>query len=323
MQPSDSNEQNSASPLAFNEVVAFNAQLRNIAEAGIPIQLSPLDDRDDLRARLTAVESRLALAQSRGVTIEQSIAIEPMVTDQYRKSLMNWVASDGDPESIEPLLQNAVWRKNAESQISFSLVQPLIIVTLIYVAYLFLLRSIVPHLEAIYSQIRESSGPSLGLLRAMLDAMPYWSVAVPVVIVLVIALRWFIARRSMGPWMPGYTSMVRSVQIANDADALAQGLIHGVRPEHLSDARGTAPEGAANSESIVWALDRGKNDQQRAALLKFVGELHRGRINKYESRWGRWIPIVMGSILSGLLVLGFSISLFRPMIELLWTVAKP
>lgn len=337
MPPNDSSDwpqSNLASgPLTLSQVVAFNAQLRNIADAKIPIQLAPNHSGAELRESLATLESRIAIAQSHGISVEQSLSVEATVSEQYRRSLINWVASDGDPESINPLLRNAQWRSSVESEVRFAFVQPLIIIALVYVGYLVMLRSIVPRIEGMYAQIRADGGASLGFLRMLLDTMPYWSIGVPVLLFMFVLLRWYMARAAVGPWLPGYATMVRSVRKANNAELLAQEIENGMGSTRVGStdrAQSTAhsvqdsvlPSGQEDA-SIQWALDLGNNTSQRASIVRLLSELHRSRLFKHEQRIGRWLPIVLGCVVSGLFVLVFSVSLFKPMVELLWTVSKP
>ena len=74
---------------------------------------------------------------------------------------------------------------------------------------------------------------------------------------------------------------------------------------------------------LKWVFGKDVSPEDRAAALHFSALAYRDLAQSRASQWRSWLPVLMGSLLGGVLVLGFGLSLFGPMIELLNSLTRP
>ena len=77
------------------------------------------------------------------------------------------------------------------------------------------------------------------------------------------------------------------------------------------------------SPLLKWAISSTDDPNAKAGALRFVGHTFREAAKWRVVRWSSVLPNALAVFLGGLLVLGYALSLFAPMIELLCTLARP
>lgn len=314
--------------LNIDDVLALNAQLQSLSEANVPIDLGFRVSKQTLSQKLSQISSQIALQNARGKTIEQAVVEDPSIPIQYRVSLIAWSQGKTGTDAISPLNAIGQRRRDVVATLNRSLLEPLILLVLVYCGFLYLVLTLVPHLEEIYSQIRTTPGGSLKMLMRVRDWLPYWGPGLPLLVIAAV-----VSWRSRLPssnlrWLPIEFRDLGWVEKANHADNLARLEENLAIAKPLSEtnfASGLGEEFTAKNPSplLKWASSCSDEHHAKAAAFRFVGQTFRDSAKWRVVRWSSVLPSALAAILGGLLVLGYSLSLFVPMIELLGTLARP
>ncbi|MGN6546858.1 MAG: type II secretion system F family protein, partial [Aureliella sp.] len=255
--------------ISIEEVLAFNDALMAYAATGLPVELEPGDSNEGLLKKLPQINARLALRLSRGESLADSLATEPHITPRYRAALESWLRGQHPIEALDSLAATAQGRCEIEATARYSLVQPLIVLALAYVGFIYLLLTVAPKLEGIYRQLRQAPEPILSALLIAKQGLPIWGPALPVLIAaILIGWRW---RRSslMAKWLPGRTRYLDALHKAHYADSLARLLENDYSLGQALALLGPLPTESPNGQSYAAAnqkLIEAETSSQRIAF---------------------------------------------------------
>ena len=314
----------------LNDVMAFNETLLKLVEAGVPIGLGPESESVPLVDRLSAINAKIAMDVARGSTVRQFLDSDQEIPSLYRSSLRTWLYCDHSPEALKALCDDGDSRRNIERILSFSLLQPLILLVLVYFGFLYLLLGLAPKLLSISQQIGSTGGFGLNCLLQARQYMPLWAVLGPVVIALCL-LAW---HRHKSKWymscLPGQRAIFETIRKANYADAVSNLLEHEYAEEQAIASVGALNRGAkldvkqaALPPLLRWALGDDVIREDRIESLHFSARGYREIALKRAGQWRSWFPVLVGSLFGGAIVLAFGLSLFGPMVELLIAITRP
>ena len=314
----------------LDDVLAFNATLLKLDLAGIPMGLGIDTESKPLGDRLSAINAKIAMDVARGSTVRQVLDSDHELPSLYRSSLKTWLYCGNSPDALKALSECGDSRRNIERLMSFAIVQPLILLVLAYFGFLYLLFGVVPKLQSISLQI--GSSPGFGLQCLMQAKQVVWPLAVlgPVVIAFCL-LAWNNNRTkwSMG-WLPGRMAISESIRKANYADTVSNLLEQGYSEEQALASVGELNGGlkaeatkAALPPFLRWALGDAVKSEDRIDALQFSARGYREIALKRAGQLRSWIPVLVGSLFGGAIVLVFGLSLFGPMIELLTALTRP
>ena len=322
----------------LDDVLAFNATLLKLANAGVPIALDVSGRTEDLSGSLDKINSGIAIGMARGMTLRQILESDPELPSQYRSSLLTWLYCAESPEALTALSDCAGGRREIERVVNIAFMQPLILLGMVYLGFLFLVLQLEPKLQAIHFQI--GSAPALGMqwLTMLRKSIWIWGTAVPLLIGLDLVIwtrhrsRWSLRR------FPGRKGVFEAIQRANYAEGFANLLEHDHSVEQSGMMLGAFPSDQATRKLqtteastthagmpplLKWAFGNGVSPEDRASALHFSALAYRDLAQSRASQWRSWLPVLVGSLLGGVLVLGFGLSLFGPMIELLTSLTRP
>lgn len=74
---------------------------------------------------------------------------------------------------------------------------------------------------------------------------------------------------------------------------------------------------------VRWAIDADPDDEPLSNLLRFVSATYRQMAERQEKLWRVIAPTICGLLIGGAVVLGYGLSLFLPVIQLLKDLATP
>jgi len=314
----------------LDDVLAFNETLLKLVEAGIPIGLGTDNESEPLLNRLSAINAKIAMGVARGSTVRQFLDSDQELPSLYRSSLRTWLYCDHSPDALKALCDDGNSRRNIERVLSFSLLQPLILLVLVYFGFLYLLLGVAPKLFSISQQIGSTGGFGLQCLLQARQYMPLWAVLGPVVIALCL-LAWHRHKSKWCmSWLPGQRAIFETIRKANYADAVSNLLEHEYSEEQTLASVGALNNGekqdakqAALPPLLRWALGDDVIREDRIEALHFSARGYREIALKRAGKWRSWFPVLVGSLFGGAIVLVFGLSLFGPMIELLSALTRP
>lgn len=330
------NAQSTCDPI-LDDVLAFNEYLLKLAKAGVPIGLGILEDNATLSEQLSEINSKIAMEVARGNTVRQTLESDQELPPLYRSSLATWLYCDKSPDALAALSECADGRREIEKVFDFAVVQPLILLGLVYCGFVFLLLSVAPKMDAMNSQIGSAPGFGLQVLMAARTTIWYWGIAIPLLVALGLAL-WSRQRsRWLSRWFPGRRNIFETTLKANYAEGFANLLEHDQSVVQAQTLLGSfkrirkpvqVQSGNTNMEiamprMLQWALGDDVSNEDRANALRFAARAYRELAQSRASQWRAWFPVVVGALLGGAIVLAFGLSLFAPMIELLTAITRP
>ena len=322
----------------LDDVLAFNATLLKLANAGVPIALDVSGRTEDLSGSLAKINSGIAIGMARGMTLRQVLESDPELPSQYRSSLLTWLYCDQSTEALAALSDCASGRREIERGVNIAFFQPLILLGMVYLGFLFLVLQLEPKLQAIHFQIGSTPAWGMQWLTMLRQFVWIWGTAVPLLIVLDLVIlsrhrsRWSLFR------FPGWRGVLEAIQRANYAEGFANLIEHehsveqaGMMLGDIPSDRATRNLQAAETSTtpigmpslLKWAFGNDVSPEDRATALHCSALAYRDLAQSRASQWWSWLPVLMGSLLGGILVLGFGLSLFGPMIELLTSLSRP
>jgi type II secretory pathway component PulF len=341
--------------LTLDDVLSFNEELLTLAKTGLPIELAVGDDYAALSRKLSHANAKLALEVGRGRPLEDALAEAVELTPQYRSALKTWVRCDRSPEALEGLTGVAQGRRRIQADVAYALLQPLVLLVLVYCGFTYMVLVNAPRLEGMYTQFWHPPGPGLRVLLAARQTQPVWGIAVPVLIILGLVWWKLGADRWDFRWLPWRTKTLAALRKANYAESVASLLerqhslgqaLAVLGPPPSDDTSGREAYAAAtqrlieaerHSEPLAvhdpalqplppllrWAFTSGLTGTALANVLRFAARNYLETARRKLSFWRVWFPIILGSLIGGSLVLLYGLSLFLPMVELLRTLTQP
>ena len=307
----------------MDDLIAFNQQLITLIQAGVPVELGDATPSEIVAEQLAQFTARIALQVGLGQSVDQAMAGDTLVPATYRAAWETWFHGDRPIEALNSLTSQAEARREMQVNVGNALIQPLIVLSLVYVGFIYLVLVSARQLEATYQQLGEPPSASLRFLTEARQWLPLWGALLPLVVILTI---WYWWRKSGGwsyDWLPGRKRFIESIGKANYAENVAKLLDTNHSLSESLQLVGPL-EGRSELPSMLrWVFATDVEDSSRVNLLRFAARTYRDSAKREITRWRNWLPVIVGVLIGGLIVLGYGMSLFAPMVELLKTLTKP
>jgi general secretion pathway protein F len=307
----------------LDDLIAFNQQLITLVRAGLPVELGDGTPSNAVEGQLLNINTRIALQVGLGLSVDQAMAGEALVPAAYRAAWKTWFHGGTPVEALNALTSQAEGRREMQINLGNSLLQPLILFSLIYFGFIYLVLIEVPHLEATYRQIGELPSPSLSFLLVARQWLPVWGALLPIATMAAICFWWRNSALWSYAWLPGRKRFVEAIRKANYAENIAKLLDMKLTLSDSVQLVGRLDGHAELPPMLRWAIAADVEDSSRVGLLRFAARAYRDSANREIRRWRSWLPVIVGVLLGGVFVLGYGLGLFMPMIELLVTLTKP
>ena len=323
-------------------VVAFHGHVTRLSAAGLPMDLGICMDgaaatMPTIKDSIERVEEALRLRVGLGQSLVDAIAAAPELASRHRAALSTWLASDGSTAALDLLTHAAQDRAVLNRRFGVSLIQPFLLMLLTFAAFALLCSTSVPRLEGIYLQLWKKPPGVLAWLLVVRDAMPIWIVAVPICL---LALAWFCFARgatvSRWLWIPGAKRYLDSLRHAAFADQVATLLDQGMTVDRsmlLVDADLTAslkdnsggnqPLIGSDKSLMKWAMSGEVGDEPMGNVFRYFANCYRQAAEHQASGIRIILPAVLTTLVSGVLVFIFGISLFVPLVDLMHELVLP
>ncbi len=331
--------------VSLEEVLALNEELASLSAAGVPIELGGADiSTEEALARINA---SLALRTSLGQTVGAALADDQELPPLYQHALLAVLESNQLSLALEGVSRQPAARDDLRKTAGHAFIQPLIVLALAYCGFIFLCLRFAPTMESLYVDFGHEANVGVKLLTMAREWMPVWVPLIPLMVAVTIAL-W---RRRTGhhpPPLPGARRYFAALRHATFSEQLASLITAGVSlPEGLrlaGDATGdpamarasdviaahergesfTAAEQhelAALPPLLRWALTGDLGGEPLPQILHFVAATYRQAAERQAAIWHVALPTFIGAFFGGLIVLGYSLSMFGPYIGLLRDLA--
>ncbi len=313
--------------IGFEDLLRFHDQVLSLNRAGVPFDLGIDDSRLSLSAQLNQIASHLALQVGLGQSIEHVLTSDPKIPDRYRLGVETWFHAGGTADAFEALHSAAGEDRRWVRDVRGASLHPILLLGLVYFGYAYLVEVATPAMLGFYEQMDQPVPWSLAFLQGARTWLPWWGIGLPILFVLGLLLlrsRW-LDRLSKSR---GSRSQVQHyLARANQAQGVAQLIDHDHVPANallrvFGEVGGTVP-GHSVQPLMRWATGMSTDPKQVSAALNVSAQIYRSMAQERIDKQRTWLPILLGSLLGGAIVLLFGLSLFLPITSLLVTLTRP
>jgi len=346
--------------LTIDELVALNDEVAALVRSGVPLERGLVALGADERGRKGATARALADRLERGESLVEAIAAEPgRFPALYRSLVAAGMRAGRLPAALEGLATYARHHAELRRAIGQALGYPLLILAIAYAMFIGFLVVVEPQLQATFDVLRFDGTPALAMLGAMARTIPYW-VAIPPALLTALAIGWMLGDRatSLGrggggglvAWVPGVGGLLRLARRSMFADLLAELIDHRVPIDAAvslaAEASGdpaliaaagpfaaSIRDGRSLDEAIGpgtglppllrWLLGAGAHAGAIAPALRQAGRQYRERALKRAELLRIVLPVAMTILVGAVATLLYTLSLFVPMVQLLWKLTIP
>jgi type II secretory pathway component PulF len=321
----------SNAPLSLDDVIAFNEQLGMFARAGIEFDFPEARDSAALIKLLADVNEQTSSLVNAGATVQQALAKCPRVTERYVTALQIWKHGCDPAAALAMLNTPAKMQAELAWSLRFSLLNLLVITTLAYFGFLFIMNLHSFTLEGIYQQLRIPPSSSLATTIFFRSWMVLWGPLIPIVIIGAVLLIRRLPANRLRQWFPPSGRAIDDGSKADVAGNLAN-LVqhHGVddavgllNPMHSFSKR--EPDAACDRSQpslINWATGGHADRESRIQMLQSIECVYRQSSSARSTRLRTWIPQIITLALGGAIVLLFGLALFSPLVDALVTITQ-
>ena len=315
------------SEATLSRAIDFNDQLIALAEIGLPMDLGVAPETPILD-ELQRISAELALQQSKGVSVQSSLADERLPS-KYRAALQTWLRCDQPQVVFETITAGGRDRRRVGSEFGHALIYPLIITLIAFIGFIFFCEYLFPKIDAIYRQLNQPPGSAIAWLQAVRAAMPIWIVAIPTILILGIVLWRTYASKLSWRWLPGSRQFFGLRQSARYAEQMALLMDQTTSREQAKDIlepisplRSLSGRSLSRQPLLDWAVSGDIARSAQPAALQFVADFYRRMAVRRSSMWRVVLPSAIGVIIASGFVLGYGLSLFVPVTDLMYDIAK-
>ena len=259
-------------PVSLEQLIALNDEILALTRAGMPLERGLVETGADLPGRLRTITTAVGQRLGRGESLPQALeSLGDSVPPVYRAVVEAGVRSGKLPFALEGLATYARGYSEARRTIGLALMYPLIVLTLAYSLFLFLLYFLIPKFEAVLADFNIPVHGSVAVLGWFAGKVPLLWPLLPLALV-VLAGWWLSTRRAVSlqggrrpgvlrrfPWMG---KLMSRFEAASFADLLALLIEHGVPyPEALRLAGQASGDRAIvqTSSAVAAAVERGED----------------------------------------------------------------
>lgn len=340
-------------PVSLEHLIALNDEIVALTRSGMPLERGLLDLGSDLPGRLRVIALALGERMSRGQSLPEALAASGAeVPPVYKAVVEAGLRSGRLPIALEGLSTFARGYIEARRSIGLALWYPLLVLTLAYVLFLFILTTVIPRFLSAFQSLGVPAHVSMRLLHVLGENVWYWGPVFPIGLVLFLGA-WSTSRRSSSlagggtsrflRWFPWMGAMLKGFEAASFADLLALLIEHNVPyPEALALAgeasgdramarssrelaaaveRGLAPAEALKAKSafpplLRWLLASGPRQGDFVTALKQMGARYRNGARHQADKIRVFLPTILLVGIGASATMLYALTLFLPLTTL-------
>jgi type II secretory pathway component PulF len=317
------------SDASLKHVFSLSREVSTLAATGLPLDIG-LRPGESLDEKLESINASLASQIAQGKTIEQAISSATGVPDRYRAGLWAWT-HDSDPTiALERFAVPAEAIDRFGKDLGRIFQYPLLLLGLAYCALLVLCFLTLPTLESLFESMFRTDEPIHWLILVR-EWVGVWALLFPLGL-LMLAIGWRIYRgRSNFRWVPGSERYFQAADHANIANQLAALIESGRSTDEALSLLASVPiHDAASRASAIeslppllqWAISTQLGSRSPTGVLRMVAESYRQAAQRQQDLWHVFMPSVAGVVLGGIIVLAYGLTLFLPLVKLLFSAAS-
>ncbi|MBM4074993.1 MAG: hypothetical protein FJ267_05045 [Planctomycetes bacterium] len=346
---SRSHNASTGSAVRLDDLIALNHEIIAIVRAGIPLELGLKGLHGSVSFRLSQLTDRLAKRLANGMGLVEALQQEgAAVSPVYTAVVQAGLSSGKLPEVLSALTSSAELEREMNRRVTLAMIHPSFIAVIgSYLLVLFVLF-FAPAYVSTVEMFRLPHTWTIDFLKASNSFLRPWGVIIPVIVLLTCILLFVVQTRSqhrsfLGTLLPGVGSVRRSLEWSRFAELLRLQLVHGVplpiafrcasesiensrirsAVSRVSDElnRGRSLSDALSTDTTLpammrWMLSTSKQQETILDSLELLSESYRERSFQYAAFFRFWLPILTTALISGTIVLIYSLLFFIPLTQL-------
>lgn len=258
-------------PITLDQLIALNDEVLALTRAGMPLERGLTEAGSDLPGRLRTVTQAVGERLGRGESLAEALeSVDAGVPPVYRAVVEAGVRSGRLPIALEGLATYARGYAEARGSIGLALLYPVIVMSLAFGLFLFLMSYVVPKFEALMADLGIAPRGLMRVVGWFSGAAPLLWPVLPVGL-LVLLFWWRSTRRAVGlqggrplallrrfPWMG---RMLSRFEASSFAELLALLVENGVPYPAALRLAGEAsgdPALIRSSGRIAESIERGE-----------------------------------------------------------------
>ncbi|NLX96182.1 MAG: hypothetical protein GXY83_08395 [Rhodopirellula sp.] len=342
--------------ISLEELTALNDEIASLVRAGVPLEHSLMHVAGDLPGRLGKIAARIAEQLQTGQPLDAvlgdpSLRIPPL----YRAVIRAGLQAGRLPAALESVARSTRWLAECRRTVIGSLVYPLILFLLGWGFLVFFVLEIAPRLARSMEVFGAVGSGAMATLVRWGESAEYWGPAVPAVVLVFVAVWWFVsaranlvqpysARLALG-WVPWMGGILRCLRLATFTEVLATLVENEVPlPEALElaaatsgdrqtvEASGRLAEAIRRGEPVAakprwvgyrlpplicWLLAAGEQRGTLLAALRHAADTYRRRAQRQAEIARLYVPVLATVLIGGTLVLIQAVLVFGSWASLL------
>ncbi|TVP99973.1 MAG: hypothetical protein EA381_08470 [Planctomycetaceae bacterium] len=319
----------------------FHRELKSVSASGTVVDIGLGPRQAGLTEELDRIRAMLVIRVGLGQSLDAAVREEASLPPRYRAAALAWLRFDSPAEVLDALVVDSARHDGVLRGLRISLLQSGVLLAIVCVCLAVSAIWLSPRIDAIYEDLQMKPTESAIWLSAARAWLPVWTTAASVAFLAILWLALYSHRTQLGrlsEWLP----MVRRRQRLIGQARFAQYLSSWLRQDLPAD-EGTAlaasfsgldlaPDRPAVSPEEVprpdlpplvnWALTGDLAGESRSSTLQTVAEVYRRLADRQIAWWARTIPVDFATVIGGIAVLLYGLSVLLPILGLLQDVAS-
>ena len=259
-------------PITLEDLKALNDEIASLARSGMPLEGGLMGLGDDLPGRLSAVSHAVGARMRSGESLAQAlksanVGIPPI----YEAVVEAGIRSGRLAVALEGMAAYAKAVTEARRAIGLALWYPLLLMSLSYVLFLFLVTMVIPKFVVTFEEFGLPIQSGVAFLSSIGSTARYWGPLLPLALV-VFLFAWSLSNRAEGlggrgrfaiiRWIPGFNRIMSGFEAAGFTDLLALLVEHKVPLTEAMSLAGRAsgdPRLEKQAEAAAKVLAEGRS----------------------------------------------------------------
>jgi general secretion pathway protein F len=347
----------SKQPLSLEQLIALSEEIAALARYGVPLDQGLSALGRELPGRLGRVAQEMGGQLAAGMTLDQVVAQSgARFPPGYQALIEAGLRSGNLPGILQGMMQLARKTGDLRRQIMLAAINPLLVVVVTFVLFLFWLFKLAP----VYLAISEDWDVNVNIARSVLRSLEQtawlWGWLLPLAFFGMLPWAWYRSSRSTGEWslvdlptlgiVRGIGMMRRAGQYASLCEQLAILLEHGLPlPESLRLVAPTLRSAQLERATQEFAenLERGQltrapqpfpplvacilldahNGRDLSLQLRQMATNYQDEVRRRGIFLGTWVPALLTMIVGGGLVVVHVAVTLGPWLTLMHKMAEP
>ena len=334
--------------------IALCDELAAMERMGIPFESGTLGGDLFRSHQYREISQNLSSEMQRGMSLTEAIETQKEnLPSMFHAVVKAGMKSNNLSGALEGISLFAKKLLQIRSNISLSMVYPLIVVCFTFVMTLLMTWWIAPKYMKTYQEFGVSSSKLYETLASMSQNISYWAWGVPVTFIVLMLMFYFFSNRSLSKIVPSYLSWFPGVrQTADDYEYSLFSEVFSLCLEHqipLDEAFMLAAQASGNKNFVGqssavalrlsqgetfencfssgafnmfpkymrWMMTVGQKHQVLSSSMKQMGQVYFQKATSRASWIERIIPLFLMVVVAGGAVLAYALLYFGPMIEIL------